>query len=192
MTRMKGGEPWLYDLVTGDLAGVKDPDGSEFFWQRIPAVGSFFDTTTQADGVNTATAMTCNTTEITSGVRVVDGTKFTVARAGRFNFQFSAQLINTDPADYNVSIWPRKNGSDVANACTDITVPAKHGSENGAAVAAWNFFLDLTAGDYVELMWSTPSTTVSINYTAARTTPARPAIPSLIVTVNEVAAPPVN
>lgn len=192
MTRMRGGEPWLYDLVTGDLAGVKDPDGSEFYWQRIPAVGSFFDTTTQTDGADTATAMTCNTTELASGVTVVAGTRFKVARAGHYNFQFSAQLVNIDSVAHDASIWPRKNGVDVANACTDITVPSKHGSINGAAVAAWNFFLDLVAGDYVELMWSTDSTTVSINYTAARTSPVRPAIPSLIVTVNEVAAPPVN
>jgi len=35
-------------------------------------------------------------------------------------------------------------------------------------------------------MWSTPSTQVLIDYTDARTSPVRPAVPSVIVTMNEV------
>lgn len=180
------GAPWLYDETTGDIVGVKDPDSSELLFQRILDVGSFYDTTDQTDGANTATAMQCNTVDITRGITVVDGSKFRVRRAGVYNVAFSAQLINTDSADWEVSVWARKNGVDVADSCTDITVPSKHGSDNGAAVAAWNFFFTLAANDYVQLMWSTPNTAVSIQYTAARTSPVRPAVPSVIVTMNEV------
>ena len=180
------GSPWLYDETTGDIVGVKDPDGSELMLMRIPYVGSFYDTTNQTASANTATAMTVNTTDIAKGVSVVDSDKFTVTRKAIYNLQFSAQLINANTADFEVSVWIRKNGTDIANTCTDITVPSKHGSDNGAAVAAWNFFLELNANDYVQLMWSTPSTDVSVKYTAARTSPVRPAVPSVIVTLNEV------
>lgn len=180
------GSPWLYDETTGDIVGIKDPDGSELMLMRIPYVGSFYDTTNQTASANTATAMTVNTTDIANGVSVVDSSKFTVTRKAIYNLQFSAQLINANTADFEVSLWIRKNGTDIANTCTDITVPSKHGSDNGAAVAAWNFFLELNANDYVQLMWSTPSNDVSVKYTAARTSPVRPAVPSLIVTLNEV------
>ena len=32
MPFMKQGQPWLYDETTGDVIGVKDPDGSERFF----------------------------------------------------------------------------------------------------------------------------------------------------------------
>lgn len=31
---MKQGGQWLYDHSTSDIVGVKDPDGSEFFFAR--------------------------------------------------------------------------------------------------------------------------------------------------------------
>ena len=180
------GSPFLYDADTSDIVGVKDPDGSELLFMRIPHVASFYDTTTQTAVANTATAMTVNTTDIARGISVASGSQFTVSRKGTYNIQFSAQLVNADTAEHNVSIWLRKNGADVANSVTDVTMPRKHGSGDGAAVAAWNFFIDLLTGDYVQLMWSTPNIQVTIDYTAARTTPVRPATPSLIVTINEV------
>ena len=180
------GSPFLYDGDTGDIVGVKDPDGSELLFMKIPHVASFYDITHQSATANTATAMTVNTTSIARGISLVSGSRFTVSRKGTYNVQFSAQLLNQDSAEHNVSIWLRKNGSDVADSCTDITVPARHGSFDGASVAAWNFFIDVLAGEYVQLMWSTPSTQVLVDYTAARTTPVRPAVPSLIVTINEV------
>lgn len=180
------GSPFLYDADTGDIVGVKDPDGSELLFQKIPHVASFYDTTDQVAAANTAGAITLNTTDISRGISVVNNSRITVSRKGTYNVQFSAQLLNTDSSEHNVSIWLRKNNNDVADSCTDITVPARHGSFNGAAVAAWNFFIDLLKGDYVQLMWSSPDTDVSIDYTAARTTPVRPSVPSVIVTVNEV------
>lgn len=191
MTRMRSGEPWLYDNVTGDLAGVKDPDGSEFYWQRIPNTGSFHDTTTQvAAAINTAYPLTLNATDLSRGVTVVDGSKLTVARAGVYSIAFSTQFDRANGGTDAVSIWLRKNGTDFPDSCTDVTIS---GNANAAkAVAAWNFFVEAQAGDYFELVWSTPNTDVKILYQAARANPARPAIPSLIVTVNEIAAPPVN
>lgn len=180
------GSPWLYDADTGDIVGAKDQDGSELLFMRIPHIASFYDTTDQIASANTATAITANTTDISRGISVVSGSRFTVTRKGTYNVQFSAQLLNTDTAEHNISIWLRKNGNDVADSCTDITVPARHGSFNGAEVAAWNFFIDLLAGEYVQLMWSTPSTQVFIDYTAARTAPVRPGTPSVIVTINEI------
>lgn len=186
-TRQKTpGAPWLYDETTGDIVGLKDQDGSELLIMRIPYIGSFYDKGDQSADANTATAMTCDTTVISKGITVVDQTKFKVGRKASYNIQFSAQFFNPEATAYRVSVWPKVNLNDVPDSCTDITVPAKHGSDSGAVVASWNFFLDLEANDYVQLMWSTPIDTITIEHTDARTNPVRPAIPSLIVTVNEV------
>lgn len=150
--------------------------------------GAFFDLTNQTAAINTATVMLFGNTSLVDGVTMVGGSRVTIPAAGVYNFQFSAQLVNSSAADVPVSIWIRLNGAtNIGNSCTDISVPAKQGSLNGFAVAAWNYMESLAAGDYIEFMWSTPSASVLIEVIAARTTPTRPAAPSTILTVEQVA-----
>ena len=150
--------------------------------------GGFYDTTTQAAAANTATVMLLSNTGLVDGVALSGGSLITVPATGIYNIQFSAQFANSGAADYQTSIWLRKNGvTDITNSCTDITVPSKVGSVNGYAVAAWNFLESFTAGEYFQLIWSTPNTSVVIEYIGTRTTPTRPAAPSLIVSVQQVA-----
>lgn len=182
-----GGAPWLYDEATGDLVGVKDPDGSEFYWQRVPRIGLFYDTTDQTDGLG-ATAMTFNTTAIERGIRVVDGSKIYVDRAGIYNWQISVQLNNTDSQAHSFDIWGRKNGVDIPESNTSYTVPSSHGGAPGRVVPALNFWMELAAGDYVEVMWFVDNSLVTIQYTGVQASPDRPATPSIILTVNEVSA----
>jgi len=189
MARQKyQGAPWLYDDTTGDIIGVKDPDGSEFYWSRAARIGSFYDTTDQTNTANTAKVMTYNTTDISRGVSIVSGSQITVDRAGIYNIQFSAQFENSHNQEEDVSLWLRKNGVDIPESNTFLAVVAQHGGINGHAVAAWNFFQQLAAGDYIQLYWSATSSLVSIQAIPAQTSPVRPGTPSIILTVNEVAA----
>lgn len=181
--RLRHGTAFLYNDA-GDIAGLRDPDGSELY--LVPNVGVFFDTSDQTADADTAKAMTFNTAQIERGVRLVNSSRLTVDRLATYNLQFSAMFSNPESSAYAVSVWPVVNGVAVPDSCTDLTVPSKHGQINGKAVAAWNFFLDLNANDYVQLYWSTPFATVFIEHQDVRTTPARPAIPSVIVTLNEV------
>jgi hypothetical protein len=153
--------------------------------------GSFFDTSNQTHtSANTAKAMTLNQTPPAagteaSGVSVVSSSRITVANAGVYNIQFSAQLDNSSSQDYDADIWIALNGTAVANSNTQVTVPGSHGGNNGNAVAAWNFVLTLAAGNYIELMWSVENTSISLpTYSAVS---PHPATPSLIVTVSQVA-----
>lgn len=145
--------------------------------------GSFYSTQDQTNaGANTANKMTLNTTDISNGVSIVSSSRITIANAGVYNIQFSAQLDKTDSGDDVVDIWLQKNGSNVANSNTQTTLAGN----NGKHVAAWNFFVNAAAGDYYELCWSSPDAAVFLNYVASQSTPTRPAIPSVILTVNKV------
>lgn len=181
--RLRHGTPFIYNDA-GDIAGLRDPDGSDLY--LVPNVGVFIDTTDQTAGADTAKAMTFNTAQMQRGVTLSAGSRLTVDRQATYNVQFSAMFSNPESSAYAVSVWAAVNGVAVPDSCTDLTVPSKHGQVNGKAVASWNFFLDLNAGDYVELYWSTPFATVFIEHQDARTNPARPAIPSVILTINEV------
>lgn len=147
--------------------------------------GSFYDTTQQTIASTTeAYAMTYNTTVLSNGVEIVDNSKITVTAAGIYNIQFSAQLENPDSQEHDVEIWLSKNGINVTESSTMVYVPAKHGSIDGHVAAAWNFFVELSRNDYVELMWHAGSTLVRIPHRAATTNPTRPSVPSVILTVN--------
>ena len=144
---------------------------------------SAYDTTDQANaGATSVNLMKFGTTDISSGISIVSNTRITIANAGIYNIQFSAQFDKTDGGDDSVQIWLRKDGANVANSNTEITLH----SQDGKAVAAWNFVVQASAGSYYEIAWWSADTAMFLNYIAAGTNPTRPAIPSTILTVTQV------
>jgi len=112
--------------------------------------------------------------------------KIVVDQSGVYNIQFSAQYVNTDSQAHDIDIWLSVNGSNIANTNTVYTVPSKHGSVNGHLGAALNYFQELQAGDYFEILWHAEDPSVYIEYIAPNTNPIRPAAPSVILTVGFV------
>jgi hypothetical protein len=143
--------------------------------------GSFYDTTTQTAAViNTAYAMTFNSTDLSTGVYVGSPTsRIYVDTHNVYNIQFSAQLDKTAGGVGLVWIWLRKNGTNVPNSTTQIRIQGN----NAETVAAWNFLLDMNAGDYFELMWEVDDITVEL--LAEPASAVHPAIPSVILTVSD-------
>lgn len=124
--------------------------------------------------------------------------KLVVTYPGVYNLQFSAQFVNTDTQIHDIDVWFRKNGvlsstADLANSNSQYSIPNKHGGVDGHLIGALNFFIDLAAGDYIEIMWHTTNTACTIQALAAvsasGTTPAIPATPSVIATMAYVSAP---
>jgi uncharacterized protein (DUF736 family) len=148
---------------------------------RTPRYGSFYDTTDQTAAViNTAYAITFNTTDLSFGVtRGITTSRISVDRPNIYNIQFSAQLINTAGGAHRVWIWLRKNGTDVPDTATAVRLQGN----NAETVAAWNFLLQMNAGDYFELMWEVDNLAVSLYADPA--TGVHPAIPSIILTVTD-------
>jgi hypothetical protein len=121
------------------------------------------------------------------GIGIEDNVRVVFSESGLYNIQFSAQLLNSDSQEHDVSIWLARDGVAEPDSCTDITVPKKHGSYNGASVAAWNFYYRAQKDEYFRLLWSAPSELVYIAGLPERTAPVRPRTPSIILTVNKVA-----
>lgn len=146
-----------------------------------PRYGSFYDTTDQTAAViNTAYPMTFNTTDLSFGVtRGSPTSRIFVDRANVYNIQFSAQFINTGGGAHRVWIWLRKNGTNVPDSATVVRIEGN----NTEDVAAWNFLLQMNAGDYFELMWEVDNTGISLFADPA--TAVHPAIPSVILTVTD-------
>ena len=121
--------------------------------------------------------------------------KIVVAQSGIYDLQFSAQFVNTTNDVQEISIWFRVNGVDVPNSNSEFGIkPRKSTGTASRLIAAMNFFVELQANDYVEIMWRVSDSGVSLEQfpavTASGTTPAIPATPSVIATLSFVSAPP--
>ena len=146
--------------------------------------GLFSDLTTQSGSADTAYAMKLNTTDLASGFSIVNGSRITAANTGTYNLQFSAQLFQTTNNAPNISIWLSKNGTNVPNSNTVLTVEKVVGG--GKLVAAWNYIIQLNANQYVELMWSSTRSDTQLHFDDIQSTPTRPATPSVIVTMTQI------
>jgi hypothetical protein len=151
--------------------------------------GAFQDSTDQtAANTTTAYAVTLNTTDFNNGVYLSDSSRINVRNYGIYNLQFSIQFKNTTNDGQDVDIWFRKNGTNIAASNSRFHIPArKSGGDPSHLIAALNFFLELQANDYVEVMWRVTDTGVSIEHFGTSTSPDRPAVPSAIVTMTYVA-----
>jgi hypothetical protein len=142
------------------------------------SLGVFTSTITQSGSAAVSQSMTFNNTEESSGVTLSNDSRLNVATSGYYNIQFSAQLLADTGAD-DVWIWLKKNGTNVPNTNTRITL-----ANNEEIVAAWNFVVNATSGDYYELVWQSAD-----GHTNLLTEPASgnyPVIPSVVVTVTQV------
>jgi len=160
--------------------------------------GVFYDTTDQtAASTTTAYPITLNSTSYSVGVGIDSSntSRIYVNTAGTYNIQFSVQLVNYENQSEDIDIWFRKNGINIADSNTRFGLAARKGpSDPYHTVGSLNFFVALFAGDYVELVWRSTKaytgagTGAYIEHYAASSSPTRPAIPSVIVTVTWVSS----
>jgi hypothetical protein len=141
--------------------------------------GSFYDTTTQTGTtINTAKAITFNTTDLSNGVYIGSPTsRIYVDTPGIYNYDMSFQLDKTSGGTGEFYIWFRLNGTNVANSASYIQIQGN----NAEIFSSLNYFFDLNAGDYVEIMFSVSDLSVEVAAFAAAA--PVPAIPSIILTV---------
>jgi len=174
------------DNIVRQLKTATDTSGL-----RVP-YGAFQDSTDQtAVSTTVAYPVTFNTTDFSNGVTVASNSRITVTTAGLYNLQFSIQLTNTTNASQDVDIWFRVNGTNVANSNSRFGLaPRKSAGDPYHIIAALNYFASLNATDYIEIVWRTTDTGVSIEQYPASVSPTRPAVPSAIATMSFVSALP--
>tara|TARA_R110000868_G_scaffold17136_1_gene75625 strand:- start:906 stop:1775 length:870 start_codon:yes stop_codon:yes gene_type:complete len=168
----------LLGSLTAAVEGLQMiPPAREFKRARY---GSFYDTTTQtATVINTAKAITFNNTDLSNGVFIGSTTsRIIVDSEGIYNFDTSFQLDKTAGGTAEFYFWFRLNGVDVPDSASHIRIQGN----NAEIFSSLNYFFDLKANDYVEMMFSVND--LSVEITAFPAAAPVPAIPSIILTVN--------
>jgi hypothetical protein len=106
-----------------------------------------------------------------------------VANTGVYNLQFSSQMDKSDAGVDYLHIWLRKNGTDITASAGVISL---QGNSPAYMMAAWNYLIELVAGDIIELYWASADINMSILSETAQTSPfAHPAVQSTILTVTQ-------
>lgn len=139
--------------------------------------------------VNTATQVTFDENDFLNGC-TNDGTDgIAVSYAGIYNYQFSVQLRNSDSQIHTAWIWLRVNNVDVPGTGSKFDVISRHGGVDGFVIAACNFYVQLEAGDTVEMWAAVNNVAVTFDAETAQTSPfPHPSIPSVVATLTFVSS----
>jgi hypothetical protein len=136
-----------------------------------------------AGAINTATAVTWDSFVLGRGVSLGSpASRVVFERKGVYEMDVSVQLSSNNANQKNVWLWYRVNGTDVPSSAVIETETAN----NGFASISRTEFFELSAGDYVELMFAVDDTGLFINADAA--TAFAPAAPAAIATIKQVCA----
>lgn len=171
-------------LISPPIGG--DLPGGGYLYYPYAAIQRTTDVSFTA---NTATQITFDQNDFLSAC-TNDGTDgIHVSQPGIYNYQFSAQFANTATATHTAWIWLRVNGVDAEGTGSKFDVPPKHGSSDGYLIAACNFYVQLAAGDTIEMWAAVENTSVYMEAYAAQVSPfAMPAIPSVVATLTFVSS----
>jgi hypothetical protein len=138
--------------------------------------------------VGATAVVALDTTEEASGVFLSDTSRMNVRNYGIYNVQFSLQLVNLDNDAQFADVWFRVNGADIPRSASRFDIPArKSAGVPSHIIGTVNTFIEMQAGDYVEIAGTTSSTNVSLEHYVADTVIPRPAIPAAIITVQYIA-----
>jgi hypothetical protein len=166
---------------TMDISGVRSINGRTTW-----ITGQFSDTTSQLQGgtgvASTPTAITYNSADVTNGIDLVIGSpsQIRVSKTGLYQVQFSIQFDKTGGGTSQVDVWLRVNGTDVPDSASQVVVAGT----NGETVLTVPQFLTLNALDRIEVVFASTDATMEVASFPAITSPyIRPAIPSIITTV---------
>ncbi len=139
--------------------------------------GIFYDTSIQTNAT-TYNKMFFDSVEASNGITLTNGSEINIPIKGIYDIQFSAQIDKTDSGEDDIEIWLTKNGNTENWSNTRLTLP----KNNSKVVAAWNWMVDASAGDYYEIVWQSADT--SMRLYAESSPPAQVSIPSVIMSIN--------
>lgn len=171
---------------SGHVRGFQDSVGI-----MLP-YGMFMDNADQSNaGTTVANTLRLNTPIFGSGIRVVDDTKLYFDYPGQYEINVSCQIVNGTNDLQEFELWAVNTGVNYPLSNTRFDVPRrKNPSQLGHIAAAISGIFTVTdpVNEYLEMNWWAESTSVYIEHYAARTNPARPEIPSVILTAKFLSA----
>jgi len=182
LVQQTGGEPATDDgLLMWDRENLYPVVSKNGEWRQVVLEDGHYDGTISTDqtaaSTNTAYALTF-TEDLAEGI--TNGTpasRLVVDEGGQYSVTYSMQMASTSGSTVRMWFWVRINGTDVPKSAMENTL-----HQNGSTlVVTKSAILQLSAGDYIEVMWATSSTSGYLEAVAA--TAFAPATPSATISM---------
>lgn len=147
-----------------------------------------------APNVGTANALQMDTAAYTNDLTLSSGSHINFGTGGVYMVIPSIQYQNNTNDIQYIDLWLRQNGANVANTNSQFSILArKNATSPSSLIAVTPYIVTVAAGDYIETMWRVSDVGVTIQQlpavaASAGVTPAIPATPSVILTVNFLSA----
>ena len=131
-------------------------------------------------------AVTFTSTWASRNVSLSGSSKIVFDSAGVYEFNFVAQVSNSENAVYDSWFWIKYNGSNFPNSTTQLTLqPRKTPALPSAQLMSISIIgVALNDNDYIELYWTGENTATALTETAA--TGVVPETPSIIASIKRV------
>ena len=144
-------------------------------------------------GITLENLIEYDTPILSNGITVENDTEIHVPYPGQYLVTFSLQVTNRGNTVAEFEVWAKNTGVNYPMSNTRFDVPCRK------SATIWSHIVPAVSGiftvtdpltEYLELAWWSGSTDVYLEYYAAGTSPARPEIPSVILTINLISAIP--
>lgn len=178
-----------FNQLSGTVGALTGPRGGK--WLQFPYGAFQNNANISLAAINTPALVPMASADYASGMYHIVGDGIHVEQSGIYNYQFSIQFENANTQIHDAHVWLRKNGANVPWTDSAFSIISSHGGVPGYLIGAANFYIDLTAGDYIELWWAADSTLVTMRSLPAITSPyARPGSPAVVATLSFVSNVP--
>jgi len=126
-----------------------------------------------------------------NGITVESGSRIKVPCAGQYLVTFTLQVTNRSNTAAEFEVWAKDTGVNYPLSNTRFDVPGRKSASIWSHIVpaiTGIFTVDDPTNDYLQVAWWSDNLNVFIQNYAAGTSPTRPAIPSVILTINFVSA----
>jgi len=180
-----------FNRITSIFQLLLGPSGGSFLQNPHALLMSNEDQSNPS--ITGANQLTFNQPIITQGVRVENTDEIWFEKSGQYLVTFSLQVSNRSNAVQEFEVWAGYNGTNYPLSNTRFDIPARK------SVSIWAHIVPVITGiftvanpqtEYLTIKWWASSTDVFLEHYPAGTSPTRPEIPSVILTVNFVSRLP--
>ena len=180
-----------FNQLNGNLNSLTGVDGGAYI--QSPHAMLMSDQDQANASITAANTLTYNQPVITQGIEVRNSDEIWFEQSGQYLVTFTVQVSNRSNAAQEFEVWAGYNGSDYPLSNRRFDVPVRKTSSIwGHVVPSVTGIFTVTnpSTEYLTIKWWASSTDVFLEHYAANTSPTRPAISSVIMTVNLISRLP--
>ncbi len=180
-----------FNQLGGNLNSLTGVNGGSYI--QFPHAMLMSDEDQANAGTTVANTLTYNQPVILNGIEVRNGGELWFEQAGQYLVTFTLQVSNRGNAAQVFEVWAAYDGSNYPLSNTRFDIPARKSLSDWSHIVpaiTGIFTVQDPSAEYLSIKWWADSTDVFIESYPANTSPTRPAIPSVIMTVNMISRLP--